>query len=129
VRNDRAHIEIGRVYDPPDRTDGLRLLVDRLWPRGVSRQELELDAWIPEVAPSTELRRWFAHDARKWAELQELYRAELAANPVAVEHCLGWCRKGRVRLLYAARDRVHNHAVVLRDYLAEQMMKREERKK
>ncbi|MFN4142127.1 DUF488 domain-containing protein [Aestuariivirga sp.] len=125
MRDDQARIEVGRVYDPLDHSGALRLLVDRLWPRGVSRQELQLEAWIPQVAPSTELRKWFAHDVRKWPELQQRYRAELAANPDAVEHCLAWCRKGQVRLLYAARDRTQNHAVVLRQYLEEQITRKD----
>jgi uncharacterized protein YeaO (DUF488 family) len=110
-------LHIARVYDEPEAGQGARLLVDRVWPRGVAKDELQHDDWIRDVAPSTELRTWFGHDPEKWRDFQRRYRAELDDNPAAVEHCLAWCRKGPVTLLYGAKDRDHNQAVVLRDYL------------
>ena len=92
-----------------------------MWPRGVKKAELRHDAWIREVAPTTALRRWFGHDPAKWADFRERYLAELHDNPEAVERCLAWCRKGPVTLLFAARDREHNQAVVLRDHLRERI--------
>ncbi len=112
-------IRIARVHDDVDRTTGARLLVDRVWPRGIAKAELRLDEWIRDVAPSTDLRTWFGHDPEKWQEFQERYRAELDANPEAVDRCLGWSREGPVTLLFAAKDRDHNQAVVLRRYLIE----------
>jgi uncharacterized protein YeaO (DUF488 family) len=111
-------IRIARIYDGPEAMAGARLLVDRVWPRGLAKSELELDDWVREVAPSAGLRKWFAHDAAKWAAFRERYRDELDRNAEAVERCLDWCRKGPVTLLFAAEDREHNQAVVLRDYLA-----------
>ena len=112
-------IGIARAYDDPGETQGARLLVDRVWPRGVSKDELHLDEWIRDVAPSTELRKWFGHDAERWDGFRTRYRAELDANADAVARCLEWMRRGRVVLVYGARDRDRNQAVVLRDYLLE----------
>ena len=112
-------IRILRVHDDPSQSVGARLLVDRLWPRGIAKAELGHDDWIREVAPSSGLRKWFGHDPARWEEFRRRYRAELDANSEAVERCLRWCRKGPVTLLYGARDREHNQAVVLRDYLIE----------
>lgn len=111
-------IRIARVHDDPESFAGARLLVDRIWPRGIAKDALQLDEWIRDVAPSTGLRKWFAHDPEKWEEFQRRYREELAAAPEAVERCLAWCRRGPVTLLFAAKDRDHNQAVVLRDYLS-----------
>jgi len=121
VRSGQVHIEIARVYDADDGSSAARLLIDRLWPRGMSRETLRLDEWIPEVAPSTALRKWFHHEHAKWDKFQERYRAELVGNPEAVERCLVWCRKVPVKLLYSARDREHNQAVVLRQHLVSAM--------
>lgn len=112
-----ARITLARVYGAVD-VPGARLLVDRLWPRGLSKASLHLDAWLRDIAPSAELREWFGHDPAKWPEFQTRFRAELDANPEAVTEALDWCRKGPVVLLYAAHDEAHNNAVVLRDYLA-----------
>jgi uncharacterized protein YeaO (DUF488 family) len=112
-------VRVARVYDPVGERDGARLLVDRVWPRGIAKADLDHDAWLPEVAPSPALRRWFGHEPARWAAFQERYQAELDANPAAVERCLEWCRKGPVTLLFAARDREHNQAVVLCRYLEE----------
>jgi uncharacterized protein YeaO (DUF488 family) len=116
-------IKIARVYDDPDQTDGARLLVDRLWPRGVAKEGLRHVDWIREVAPSNSLRKWFGHDPNKWAEFRTRYRAELDANTRAVDRCLAWCRKDSVTLLYASADSAHNQAAVLREYLCEQLQR------
>ena len=111
-------ILIKRAYDPPARTDGRRLLVERLWPRGVKKESLSADAWLKDVAPSTALRTWFGHRPERWDEFQRRYRAELGANPDAWRPIAEAARAGTVTLVYAARDREHNGALVLRDFLA-----------
>lgn len=114
-----SDIRIARAYDDLDDIGGARLLVDRVWPRGVSKDDLDLDDWVREVAPTSGLRKWFGHDPLKWQGFRSRYRKELDANEEAVKRCLEWCRKGPVVLLYGAKDREHNQAVVLRDYLKE----------
>lgn len=114
-------IDHARVYDDLGKTQGARLLVDRVWPRGVSKVDLELDDWIKEVAPSTDLRKWFGHDTDRWEDFRRRYRAELDENEEAVERCRAWCRRGPIILLYGAKDRDHNQAVVLREYLRERL--------
>lgn len=115
------NIDYARVYDDLGKTQGARLLVDRVWPRGVSKVDLDLDDWIKEVAPSTDLRKWFGHDTDRWEDFRRRYRAELDENEEAVERCLAWCRKGPVVLLFGAKDPDHNQAVVLREYLRERL--------
>lgn len=111
-------IRIARVYDPPGPGDGARLLVDRLWPRGVAKTALPLDGWPKAAAPAPELRAWFHADPiARWPEFRRRYLAQLAADPAALAECLDWCRKGPVTLLSATRDRAHDHALVLRDHL------------
>lgn len=105
------------MYDPPEPSDGRRILVERLWPRGVKKEALQADAWMKEVAPSTELRKWFGHRVERWDEFQRRYRDELRANPGAWEPIVEASRRGPVTLLYSAHDTEHNGAVVLRDYL------------
>lgn len=112
-------IRIKRVYDPPARGDGRRILVERLWPRGVKKEALAADEWREEVAPSTELRKWFAHRVERWDQFQRRYREELDAHPEAWQPILDAGSRGTVTLLYSAHDPEHNSAVVLRDYLAE----------
>lgn len=116
-----AGIGLARVYERPPADGRARLLVDRLWPRGVSKADLALDEWLRDIAPSAELRRWFGHDPTRWDSFRERYRAELDQNADAVERCLSWLRRGPVLLLFSARDPQHNQAVVLRDYLTERM--------
>lgn len=111
-------IHLARTYDDLSHIHGARLLVDRLWPRGVQKESLHLSEWIREVAPSNELRRWFGHDPKKWLAFRQRYIAELDENVAAVEQCAVWVRKGAVTLLYGAKDREHNNAVVLAEYLA-----------
>lgn len=109
-------INLARVYDH-DLPAGARLLVDRLWPRGVAKAELALDDWLKSVAPSDELRLWYHAHMDRWQEFAARYHAELDADLADVARCLDWCRKGPVTLLYASRERQHNNAAVLRDYL------------
>jgi uncharacterized protein YeaO (DUF488 family) len=107
-----------RAYEAPSSKDGFRVLIDRLWPRGLSKAEAEIDLWLKKVAPSAELRRWFGHDPAKWEEFRRLYHDELDRNPEAVEALRqALADKEKATLLYAARDDEHNNAVALRDYL------------
>ena len=111
-------IKLKRAYDASDSTDGARYLVERLWPRGVKKDDLPLDGWLKDVAPSTELRRWFAHDPAKWPEFRRRYFAELKEHPEALEPLLAAARKKHpVTLVYSARDTEHNAAVALKDHL------------
>jgi uncharacterized protein YeaO (DUF488 family) len=110
-------VEVGRVYDLENLPEGRRFLVERLWPRGIRRDDLHLEDWLRDVAPSGELRRWFGHDPERWAEFGRRYTAELDAAPDAWRPLLEAARSGRVVLLYSARDERHNNAVALRDYL------------
>lgn len=110
-------IRVKRVYDPPDREDGARVLVDRLWPRGARKDKVKLTLWLEDIAPSDDLRRWFGHDPARFAEFSRRYRAELGANKDAVSRLLELVKAGPVTLLYAARDEDHNNARVLADYL------------
>lgn len=110
-------IQIKRVYESPAAGDGARFLVERLWPRGVTKAALPMDAWAKDAAPSTALRQWFDHDPEKWAQFKRRYHAELDGHPDAWERILTKARRGRVTLLYSTRDVEHNNAVVLRDFL------------
>lgn len=110
-------IQVKRVYDAAAADDGWRVLVDRVWPRGLSKAQVRADAWLKDVAPSTALRQWFAHDRAKWDEFVQRYTAELNANPEALEALRVAARRGRLTLLYGARDSEYNQAVALRAYL------------
>lgn len=116
-------IQIKRVYDKPARTDGYRVLIDRLWPRGLGRASLQMDAWCKEAAPSADLRRWFRHDPAKWPEFQRRYRLELDAHPDSWGPILAKAHHANVTLLYSARDVEHNNAAVLRDYFLAKLNK------
>jgi len=116
-------IRIKRAYEPSARGDGRRLLVERLWPRGMRKEALLLDAWLKEVAPSTELRKWFSHRVDRWVEFQRRYRRELSAHRDAWLPILEASRRGPVTLVYSAHDPEHNAAVVLRDYLTRRTRK------
>jgi uncharacterized protein YeaO (DUF488 family) len=105
-----------RVYDKPSAADGRRILVDRLWPRGLSKESARIDAWVREVAPSTALRRWYGHDPDRWKEFKRRYFAELDANPAAVRELRGHLR-GQVTLLFGSREARLNNAEALREYL------------
>lgn len=110
-------IHVKRIYEPPEPKDGFRILVDRLWPRGISKSAAHIDLWHKDAAPSTELRKWFAHDPSKWTEFQERYLAELAHNPDALNVLVEHARRGDMTLLYGAKDETHNHAVVLKAHV------------
>ena len=112
-----------RVYESAETSDGARFLVDRLWPRGIQKEKLKMEAWLKDVAPSPELRKWFAHDPDKWHEFQKRYRAELRANPEAWKPILEAAKKGDVTLLYSARDTEHNSAILLKAFLEEHLKK------
>jgi uncharacterized protein YeaO (DUF488 family) len=110
-------IRIKRVYEPADPEDGARFLVDRLWPRGISRDSLKMDGWVKDVAPSNELRHWFGHDRVLWDGFQQRYAAELDANPPTWQPLLDAARQGPITLLFSSREVQHNNAVALRHYL------------
>lgn len=112
-------IRVKRVYEPPDPQDGCRVLVDRLWPRGLRKEGLKCDVWLRELAPSDTLRKWFGHDPAKWEEFQRRYAAELLAHPENLTALLDLARRGPVTLLFSARDSVHNQAVALREIFLE----------
>ena len=108
-------VRIKRIYEEPSPADGFRVLVDRLWPRGANRQEAHLGSWLRTIAPSTPLRKWFAHDPRRWQEFRIRYRAELRTHPTEMMQLRQRAALGRVTLLYAARDSQFNHAVILKE--------------
>lgn len=110
-------IQIKRAYDPASKNDGARFLVERLWPRGVRKEKLQIEAWLKDVAPSRQLRQWFQHDPAKWNEFRQRYVRELAKNPEAWQPLLARTRRGRVTLVYSAHDTEHNNAVALKDFL------------
>jgi uncharacterized protein YeaO (DUF488 family) len=112
-----AMIRTRRVYDPPEPGDGTRFLVERLWPRGMKKEELAMDGWLKDAAPSDELRRWFSHDPAKWDEFRRRYYAELEGKPDVLQPLREAARQGNVTLLYSARDTEHNNAVALKEYL------------
>ena len=116
-------IRLKRAYEPAAPEDGTRFLVERLWPRGVKKDALRLDAWLKDVAPSTKLRQWFGHDPAKWSEFQRRYRTELHANPGALAPILKAARRGRVTLVYSSHDQEHNNAVALKAYVESRLAK------
>ncbi|MCX8571310.1 DUF488 domain-containing protein [Aminobacter sp. MET-1] len=113
-----ADIRIKRVYEAPSPDDGLRVLVDRVWPRGVSKQAAAVDLWMKEIAPSTELRKWFGHEPARWDEFRSRYLAELDGQHAQLEALRAHTGKRPLTLVYSARDETHNQAVVLREALA-----------
>jgi uncharacterized protein YeaO (DUF488 family) len=113
-------IELKRAYDPPAPGDGRRVLVDRIWPRGIARDDLRIDAWLKELAPSPELRKWFGHDPERWQEFKARYARELDERPDALAQLVEMAKAGRVTLLFGAKDTEHNNAVALKDYLERQ---------
>lgn len=116
-----ARIRLKRIYDPPAREDGHRVLVERLWPRGLSKDRAALDAWLKDVAPSDGLRRWYGHVPDRWPEFRQRYRVELAGRRDLVDRLLAQAAKGPVTLLFAARDGERNSAVVLKSVLERRM--------
>lgn len=113
----RPKIELKRVYDPRSDADGLRILVERLWPRGVLKADAAIDHWIKDVAPSPELRIWYGHKPERWEEFRERYRAELTEHPAAVEAVKALCAAQPVTFIFAAKDEERNSAAVLRAFL------------
>lgn len=111
------NFSVKRAYDQPDAEDGTRILVDRLWPRGLSRENAKIDVWLKSVAPSDALRKWYGHDPEKWLEFRRLYFAELDSNADSVNALVEYVRSGRTTLLYASREPACNNAVALRDYI------------
>jgi uncharacterized protein YeaO (DUF488 family) len=120
-----ANVKLKRAYEPTDAKDGTRVLVDRLWPRGVSKKDAALDQWMKEIAPSTELRKWFGHDPARWQVFCQRYREELHQNINLLGELRSLARKHPLTLVYSAHDERHNDAIVLRDVLLGRM----ERKK
>ncbi len=121
-------LKIKRVYDPPSRDDGKRILIDRLWPRGFKKGDERIDEWIKEIAPSTELRKWFNHDPGKWGEFKKRFFAELEAEADQVDSLVGAARKGTVTLLFQSKEKRYNNAVALKEYLDSRMKAAEKKK-
>ena len=115
TRENPVSIRVLRIYEAPD--GGYRVLVDRLWPRGVSKARAELDEWRKDLAPSTDLRKWFGHQEERWTDFRDRYRQELGANPEVADFSLACASRADTVLLYGARSQTENEAVVLRDYL------------
>jgi len=114
-------LSLKRAYEQAAPEDGVRFLVERLWPRGIKKTDLQIEAWVKDVAPSDALRRWFAHDPKKWPEFRRRYFAELNRHPEAWEQICSAARRGRVTLVYSAHDTEHNNAVALKEYLQAHM--------
>lgn len=117
MKSKTSDIRLKRAYEPPSPEDGTRILVDRLWPRGIRKAEAAIDRWLKDIAPSAELRRWFGHDPERWGEFQRRYGAELAVHPELLDELRETALARRVTLVYSARDELHNDAVVLRAVL------------
>jgi uncharacterized protein YeaO (DUF488 family) len=120
-------INIKRVYDAASPTDGTRLLIERLWPRGIKKTSLKIKSWIKDVAPSTELRQWFSHDPVKWDEFRRRYSAELRANPDAWKPIIDTALHATVTLIYSSHDTVHNNAIALEAFLKAYLPKKKSR--
>jgi uncharacterized protein YeaO (DUF488 family) len=116
-------LKIKRVYEGARSSDGTRFLVERLWPRGIKKEDLKMKAWLKDVAPSQSLRKWYEHDTAKWKEFQRRYRKELQSNPEAWRPLLEAAQNGNVTLIYSARDTEHNSALVLKEFLEEKIQK------
>ena len=112
-----SHLRVKRAYDPPSDGDGVRILIDRLWPQGIKKENLALDRWIKELAPSTALRQWFGHDPARWQEFHQRYAAELRPHAELLDTMRALARKGTLTLVYSAHDEEHNNAVALREFL------------
>ena len=124
----RHPVKLKRVYERPSAADGVRVLVDRLWPRGLSKHDVSADLWLRDAAPSGELRVWYGHDPRRWRRFSRKYRAELARQPDVLELLDDLRRRAPVTLIYGARDEAHNNAIVLREMLEEHARPRLSRK-
>lgn len=115
--NSSSRIKLKRAYEPAAPSDGTRILIDRLWPRGLSKEDAAIDHWLKELAPSTALRQWFGHKPEHWEEFRKRYRAEIAKQPDALAALRSFARKGPITLVFAARDELHNDAVVVHELL------------
>jgi uncharacterized protein YeaO (DUF488 family) len=118
-RPKQSVIRLKRAYLAPSPEDGMRVLVDRLWPRGLRKSEAAIDRWLKDLAPSTELRRWFGHDPARWSEFRRRYEAELLGKTELLDELRAMAQKGSVTLVFAAQDELHNQAVVLKDFLSD----------
>lgn len=114
-----ANLKLKRAYDPPSAADGKRILIDRLWPRGLKKADAAIDEWMKDVAPTTGLRKWFGHDPARWPEFRRRYLKELDQHSEQLNRLRALAQQGTVTLVYAAHDEAHNDAVVLRDFLAD----------
>ena len=112
-----ANVNLKRAYESPAAADGTRVLIDRLWPRGISKEKAALDQWMKDIAPSNQLRKWFGHDPARWNEFRRRYAAELHKNPHLLEQLRSVARDGPITLVYSARDEAYNDAIVLRDLI------------
>jgi uncharacterized protein YeaO (DUF488 family) len=112
-------IKLKRAYEKPEKTDGTRILVDRLWPRGLTKRKASIDLWLKEIAPSTELRKWFGHDPKKWRSFRGRYQRELKRHPDQLKLIKNKAKEETITLIYGARDQEHNEAVVLKRFLQE----------
>ncbi|HET9335745.1 MAG TPA: DUF488 domain-containing protein [Sphingomicrobium sp.] len=117
-------IRLKRAYEPSATSDGTRILIDRLWPRGVTKEEAAIDHWFRDIAPTTELRKWFGHDPKLWAEFQRRYTAELKHHAEQLDELLQLAHKGPITLVFGARDEEHNDAVVLKQVLLKRSKRR-----
>ena len=117
MRSKQTYIALKRAYEAASASDGTRILVERLWPRGLTKERAAIDHWIKEAAPSSQLRQWYGHQPERWPAFQERYREELKANPAAVEALRQYCAAGPVTFVFAARDTARNGSVVLKSYL------------
>jgi len=120
-RNGAANVRIKRAYEPFAEEDGYRVLIDGLWPRGISKERLRADVWMRDLAPSAELRTWFGHDPARWAEFQKRYRKELAAKRELLDELCERAREGTLTLLFSAKDEEHNNAVVVKEVLSRRL--------
>ena len=123
----QSRVQLKRAYDPPSPRDGTRILVDRLWPRGVKKAKARIDLWVKDAAPSTALRQWFGHDPARWREFRRRYRVELKRQPEVMAQLRTLARQGRITLVFGARDERRNQAVVLSGLLAGRGAKRAHR--
>ena len=114
----KIHVKIKRVYEEPEKSDGKRILVERLWPRGFTKEKAGIDLWLKEIAPTTELRKWFNHEPSKWQEFQKRYQQELENNEEQVSKLSDQLKSGAVTLIYSAKDEQHNAAIVLKEWLS-----------
>jgi uncharacterized protein YeaO (DUF488 family) len=112
-----ANVKLKRAYEPPGRSDGKRILIDRLWPRGVRKEDAKIDEWMKEIAPSSGLRKWFGHDPARWSEFQHRYHTEIEHHPEQLERLRMLAREGPITLVFSAHDEAHNDAVVLRELI------------